>query len=164
MVALNVGCGPTRFAGEVGVDLYPTGGCDVQADLMALPFADGSVDAVRLDHVLEHLDQAKAVGALVEARRVLVPGGTVRVGVPDLWRYCRAWMDGQQEGLADKATLLRGIYGGQTHAGEYHRSGWDDWLLTDVLRAAGFADVRTFDDDGPFRTEGFCLAATGVKA
>lgn len=164
MVALNVGCGPTRIAGEIGVDLHPTGGCDVQADLMALPFADGSVDSVRLDHVLEHLDQSASIGALFQAWRVLKPGGRITVGVPDLWQYCRAWMDGQQENLSGKAMLLRGIYGGQTHAGEYHRSGWDPWLLSDVLGAVGFRDVHVRDDDGPFRTEGYCITASGVKA
>ena len=163
MVALNVGCGPTRIAGEIGVDLHPTGGCDVQADLMALPFADGSVDAIRLDHVLEHLDQRHGVGALSEARRVLRPGGRIVVGVPDVWRYFHVWVT-KTPIPSHKAMLLRGIYGGQTHAGEYHRSGWDAHLLQDVLEAVGFHDIHVRDDDGPFRTEGYCITATGVKA
>jgi predicted SAM-dependent methyltransferase len=160
MVVLNVGCGPTRIAGEIGVDLHPTGGCDVQADLMALPFADGSVDGVRLDHVLEHLDQRQAVAALAEARRVLARWGMLTVGVPDLAQYADAW---RAASLADKTALLRGIYGGQTHAGEYHRSGWDADLLADVLEATGFGRVVVRDDDGPFRLEGYCITASGVK-
>jgi len=163
MVVLNVGCGPTRIVGEIGVDLHPTGGCDVQADLMALPFADGSVDAVRLDHVLEHLDQRLGVAALLEARRVLKQGGDIRVGVPDLSAYFAAWLDGPAD-HATRAALLRGIYGGQTHEGEYHRSGYDAATLKDLLEAVGFAVTGVRDDDGPFRTEGFCIAATGVKA
>lgn len=163
MVVLNVGCGPTRIAGEIGVDLHPTGGCDVQADLMALPFRDGSVDGVRLDHVLEHLDQRAAFAALAEARRVLKQCGTITVGVPDLAQYADAWLEGPVS-LAEKSMLLRGIYGGQTHAGEYHRSGWDADILIDVLGAVGFRDVHVRDDDGPFRTEGYCITASGVKA
>lgn len=163
MVALNVGCGPVRFAGEVGVDLHPTGGCDVQADLLALPFRDGSVDAVRLDHVLEHLEQAVAVRALLQAWRVLRAGGRIVVGVPDLAAYCAEWLDGSSSPAA-RAMLVRGIYGGQTHPGEYHRSGWDALMLRDLLAAVGFEQVAVREDDGPFRTEGYCITASGVKA
>ena len=35
-VALNLGAGPLRLDGEIGVDLYPVAGADVQADLVAL--------------------------------------------------------------------------------------------------------------------------------
>jgi ubiquinone/menaquinone biosynthesis C-methylase UbiE len=46
-----------------------------QADVFALPFADGSFDHVFVCFLLEHLRQP--VKALAELRRVLKPGGTV---------------------------------------------------------------------------------------
>ena len=144
------------------MDVHPTGGCDVQADLMALPFRDGSVDAVRLDHVLEHLDQRDSVRALAEAWRVIRHGGRVVVGVPDFSAYAAAWLDGPGT-MADKAALVRGIYGGQFHDGEYHKAAFDPPLLRDLLDAAGFDDVTVREDDGPFRTEGFCIVAHGRK-
>lgn len=162
-VNLNLGAGPLRLPGEVGVDLHPTAGADVRGDLVALPFVDGCADRVRLDHVLEHVDQRLTLAVLLEAARVLRPGGAIEVGVPDLTDYCRHWLEAGADAMT-KADLLRGIYGGQFHAGEYHKSGWDADLLVDVLTTAGFTDVAVGTDDGPWRMEGFSIKATGVKA
>lgn len=52
----------------------------VQADAAALPFADGTFDAVILGEVLEHLQDD--VSALREARRVLRSAGVIAASVP----------------------------------------------------------------------------------
>jgi predicted SAM-dependent methyltransferase len=49
-----------------------------------LPLKSGSVDVLYSSHMLEHLDREEAVAFLREARRVLRPGGTLRISVPDL--------------------------------------------------------------------------------
>lgn len=49
-----------------------------------LPFADGSIDAVYSAHLLEHLYLEEADRLLGECHRVLIPGGILRVVVPDL--------------------------------------------------------------------------------
>lgn len=60
-------CAPLGFASVTGQ----------QADVAALPFADGSFDVVIAMHMLYHVpDQEKAV---VEMHRVLKPGGTLAV-------------------------------------------------------------------------------------
>ncbi|MET8546135.1 methyltransferase domain-containing protein [Kitasatospora sp. NPDC004799] len=52
-----------------------------------LPFADDSVDWVYAEHLIEHVTLPVAVGWLREARRVLRPGGVLRLTTPDLARY-----------------------------------------------------------------------------
>lgn len=49
-----------------------------------LPFADGVASVVYSSHLLEHLYLSEAVNLLQECRRVLRPGGVLRMVVPDL--------------------------------------------------------------------------------
>jgi SAM-dependent methyltransferase len=65
-------------AGELGPERVRAGG--IQANALALPFADGSFDRVVASEVLEHIpDDLTAIGELA---RVLRPGGTMAVTVP----------------------------------------------------------------------------------
>ncbi|MET9611864.1 methyltransferase domain-containing protein [Kitasatospora indigofera] len=58
-----------------------------------LPFADGSVDWVYAEHLIEHVTMPVAVGWLREARRVLRPGGVLRITTPDLARYLTGYVN-----------------------------------------------------------------------
>jgi SAM-dependent methyltransferase len=49
-----------------------------------IPLADASAELVYSSHMLEHLDRAAARALLAEVRRVLAPGGIVRLALPDL--------------------------------------------------------------------------------
>jgi SAM-dependent methyltransferase len=49
-----------------------------------IPCASGSVAAVYSSHMIEHLDRSEALVFLAEVRRVLAPGGVVRIAAPDL--------------------------------------------------------------------------------
>jgi SAM-dependent methyltransferase len=88
---LDVGCGEGELARHlpegawIGVDrsrdlLAHAPQPSVEADATALPFADGSFGSVALLYVLYHLAEPR--DALLEARRVLRPGGLVAIAVP----------------------------------------------------------------------------------
>jgi ubiquinone/menaquinone biosynthesis C-methylase UbiE len=47
-----------------------------------LPFDNASVEEVIATHFLEHLDPDEVLNLLAEVYRVLVPGGTLLIGVP----------------------------------------------------------------------------------
>lgn len=49
-----------------------------------IPLNDNSVDVIYSSHMLEHLDQKEAILFLNEAKRVLKPGGVIRLAIPDL--------------------------------------------------------------------------------
>jgi SAM-dependent methyltransferase len=57
-----------------------------------LPFPANSAQAVYHSHLLEHLDQAAAQIFLREIKRVLQPGGVVRIAVPDFEKLARAYL------------------------------------------------------------------------
>lgn len=57
LVKVELGCGPNKQNGYIGVDRYDLPGVDVVADInKKLPFEDDSVDVVLAVHSLEHLD------------------------------------------------------------------------------------------------------------
>ncbi len=90
---LNIGCGRTFHPAWLNFDLYPADPSVRRVDIRAgLPLADGSCAVVYHAHVIEHLKPAAARAFLAEVRRVLAPGGIVRVVVPDLEQIAQLYL------------------------------------------------------------------------
>jgi SAM-dependent methyltransferase len=84
---INLGCGPMSSAAFINCDRRMSPGLDLCCDVTrGLPFADGSIAAIVAVHLLQDLEWAALLPALTECRRVLQPGGWLRVLVPDLER------------------------------------------------------------------------------
>ncbi|MFG2818132.1 class I SAM-dependent methyltransferase [Kitasatospora sp. NPDC048365] len=62
-----------------------------------LPLDDHSVDWVYAEHLVEHVPLPVAVHWLGEVRRILRPGGLLRLTTPDLERYIRGYLDRDEE-------------------------------------------------------------------
>ena len=94
MVLVNFGSGPYPLEGWINVDLDPAGRPGVVADLSrGLPFADGCADAIFTEDFVAQLEPDALGYFLGECRRMLKPGGTLRVLTPDLRRFARAYLD-----------------------------------------------------------------------
>ena len=57
-----------------------------------LPFEDASVDWVYAEHLIEHVPLLTAISWLTEVRRVLAPGGVLRITTPDLRKYVEGYL------------------------------------------------------------------------
>ena len=57
-----------------------------------LPFATNSISAIYASHVLEHLYRSDAIRLLAESKRVLQPGGVLRLVVPDVQTMARNYL------------------------------------------------------------------------
>lgn len=101
-----------------------------------LPFDDASVDYVYSSHALEHCFREDAQATLIEAHRVLKPGGWIRVAVPDLEHAIALYRVGKK----DQAL---GYFFASSRAGssERHQYMYDFELLRDLLKASGFAEI-----------------------
>lgn len=107
-----------------------------------LPYGTSSVDAVVAQHMLEHLTRDEGRAFLRECRRVLRPGGVVRLGVPNASlladKLCRkemAYFDQLGPGVCnapDDAAKFWELL----HAG--HSSCYDHQSLAKALEEAGF--------------------------
>jgi predicted SAM-dependent methyltransferase len=115
---LNLGCGQRFHPAWTNVDLAPADPsirrCDV---IQPLPFADATFDAVYHSHLLEHLPRAGALPFLRECRRVLKPGGIMRLAIPNLEAIARLYLyaledawNGDQEASAHHRWLLLELY------------------------------------------------------
>ena len=93
-IKLNLGCGPHRMEGFLGVDIRKTEAVDVVLNLgrERWPWKDNSVEVAFCSHMVEHLEPEERIHFSNELWRVLVPGewkdgqpyrGFCRVIVPD---------------------------------------------------------------------------------
>ena len=83
---LNLGSGSFSLEGYINIDRDPLAEPQVVHDLndIPYPFEPGSFDEVRMDHSLEHLDDA--FGVVAEIVRITKKGGTIVIRVPHFSR------------------------------------------------------------------------------
>ena len=123
------------------------------AGACSIPVPDGTFDLVYASHILEHIQYASGKdsveSALVEWFRILKPGGTVMIGVPDLEVLCNLYLAHP----SDRTHIMRMIYGGQTSKFDFHRVGFDQDLLAAFLHICGFVDIKRVADFGLFKND-----------
>lgn len=136
-VKLDIGCGMLPRPGYTPVDKYVTGPGFVNCDMWALPYGDSEVDEIFSSHALEHIPKAAVVPTLNEWRRVLRPGASATILVPDLEWCCRAWLDHKTNDW-----WMEIIFGNQNHPGEFHMTGYTPEIMIAYLQEAGFAKVE----------------------
>lgn len=149
---LNVGCGIHFHADWVNIDVAPRSPSVMGYDVRhPLPFAEGTFDMVYHSHVLEHLPRDAAPGFLADCRRVLKPGGTIRIAVPDLERIAREYL----------AQLDRAADGDAAAAARY------DWILIELLDQIGRhrsgGEMQTFLAADALPAEDYILSRIGEE-
>jgi SAM-dependent methyltransferase len=109
---LDCGCGKNPTTGWLNVDVRPFGGPGenrTELGRVALldgsfyffqhdvrdpfPIEDASFDWIYSSHVIEHMRQERTIEVLRELRRLLRPGGLMRLSTPDLRRYIEGYVD-----------------------------------------------------------------------
>ena len=94
---LNWGCGPSPRAGWTNSDRVWGPAIDLVCDIRdGLPVPDDTFDYVVSIHALNQVPFGEAVPVLEELRRVLRPGGALRLSVPDLDRAIDAYRRGDR--------------------------------------------------------------------
>jgi predicted SAM-dependent methyltransferase len=140
---LNIGAGVHHPPGWINVDVLGMSP-DLHWDLRKeLPFAEGSAQGVLLEHVIEHFTLADDLDLLDECRRVLAPGGIVRLVVPDFGRYLESYAgDGEFVDRLRPGRPTRLLAVAEVALAHGHRSVWDGETLVAALREAGFEGAR----------------------
>ena len=150
MTKINFGSGPYPMTGWINVDLDPAGRPEVVADLgCGLPFATGVADFIHTEDFIAQLDPLPLLGFLRECRRIVKPGGALRVLTPDLERFARAYLDDPDHLVAiwntfigvplDTGTACEVLNLGMRLAGRFQ---YDFATFARIAAEAGFDTVR----------------------
>lgn len=139
---LHLGCGAVYFDGWINVDLdSPL--ADMRLDLtQPLPFMDASASCVFSEHFIEHVTRKQAVDFLGECRRILMPGGVIRVSTPNLRFLIAAYLAlevGEWGDLWQPATMCSLMNEGMRSWG--HQYLYDAEELVLIFKEAGFGSV-----------------------
>ncbi len=156
---VNLGAGKHGKPGWINVDIKKEPGINCLYDCRkSLPFPDNSVKGIFCEHFLEHIDYTEEIPYfLTECHRVLKSGGIIRIIIPDLEKYLRAYC---KEGWSDldiirqldsehkdpyyknkyhtKMELVNLLF----HQGQEHKFGYDHETLEFLLRRYGFSIIK----------------------
>jgi SAM-dependent methyltransferase len=88
--------------------------CDVFGSFAFLPARNGTVSEILSVQAFEHLDRHEAREALQECRRVLKPGGILRIDIPDADETIRQYR------LTGDSFFLRHLYGPRKNLYGFH--------------------------------------------
>lgn len=179
-IRLNLGCGGSPLAEYINVDMdslealrerYPQQrfSDDLQVhsyDIFDLPYADGTVDEVRADSLIEHLPFVDEPRFFHEVKRVLKPGGLLRLATPDFEAAVKEWLAAKDEwkefyrndpeAIREKhwfgqytystenrwGYLTAMIFGSQNGAGQFHTNCYTASKLQAMLKHLGFREVE----------------------
>lgn len=104
MKCLNVGCGARFHPAWVNLDAVSRSPCVREHDCRnGIPFDDNYFDVSYHSHVLEHFEVSEAAKFIKECFRVLRPGGTIRVAVPDLEQLAQLYLRALQKSVIGDA-------------------------------------------------------------
>lgn len=174
---LHIGCGDKPLAGWINIDRVARApGVTTDIDPAALPYPDGSVAAALAEHVFEHFDFAEEAAVWRELARVLRPGGTLLIEVPDFDWVCATFLAAQDDwrafyivGHADHYSgcgrsldqrwgiLQTMFFGNQNGAGQYHRSAYTAGKLRAI---AELLEFKSIEIETIFNKGGRALRAT----
>ena len=145
MRRLNWGCGPRPEPGWINSDQKEGPGIDISGDIRAgLPLESDSIDYAVSIHALQEVPYPDLLAVLHELRRVLKPGGVLRLALPDLLKGVEAYRRGDRdyflipdedaESLGAKLVVQVIWYG-------YSRTLFTHEFIEEMLVRAGFSRV-----------------------
>lgn len=140
MVKLHLGCGKRDF-GPTWVHIDKADFPHIKyKDVTKLPFETGTVDVIYACHLIAYFDREEIIPILKEWKRVLIPGGVLRLATPDFRAMAKMYL---RENCSNLNQFLGPLYGKMD--GIYHKTTYDLYSLIELLASVGFKDIRKYD-------------------
>jgi predicted SAM-dependent methyltransferase len=121
---------------------------DVVCDARHVDLPDQCAELVTSRECLEHFPWAETRAVVAEWARLVVPGGRLRIEVPDFLAACRQVLEIDTEEM--DGAIQQIIFGGQTNSWDFHHAGITPRMLTRWMTDAGLevTDLRRGPDHG----------------
>ena len=148
-IKLNIGAGPFGEEGWVNIDMFKYKNISFTYDCRkSIPLKNNTVSLIRCEHVLEHMDKEyEAKVFLKECHRILNKGGIIRIIVPDIEKFIKAYyekdwkvvgINQEVKGEWQEADILTHTF----RQGGEHKFGYDFKALAYLIEACGFTDIQ----------------------
>lgn len=138
VVRLHLGCGAINHPGFINVDGISRPHVHyIQSVVDLSNVADGSVDFIYTSHVLEHFPHECTTKVLMEWYRVLKPGGSLCISVPDFDKIIAMYNALNK----DIQSIVQPLFGGQDYPFNFHYTAFNEAGLSKLLQGAGFKRV-----------------------
>ena len=143
---LHLGCGNVGIKDFCNVDIMETTDVDIEDDIRTLgKFPNESAKEIYACHVLEHFSHDEIVPILKRWNEILIPGGIIRISVPDLDRIVKIYADNPEHfNTPGHSPWIGLIYGGQSTPYDYHKTGFNFCWLKYILEQCNFERCQEY--------------------
>lgn len=118
---------------------------DIVSDARNIPLPDDYADIVFSSECLEHFPWNEYQDALKEWCRILKPGGTIRVEVPDFLNACKKLLT--LDSLEGDRAMQQIFFAGQTNQYDFHYVGLTKRMLIDDFNNLGLEVINAIEAD-----------------
>jgi len=138
---VHIGCGNVILPNWINLDIQSGPGVDLVGDARELVhIKNNSCDIIYACHVLEHFSRNEIENVLKLWNKKLRRGGILRLAVPNFGNIVKCYLEGE-----DLERMLGLLIGGHKDSFDKHGMIFDEKLLKNMLKGAGFTDIRYWD-------------------
>ncbi|MEK7555434.1 MAG: methyltransferase domain-containing protein [Patescibacteria group bacterium] len=145
---INVGCGEKGISGFINIDANPLRPKILLYDVrLKLPFSDDSATIIYVSNILEHFYLDELANILKEFRRIMRPGGILRIVVPDLEKSISSYIQKDSQFFSDFPRNFKSIGGRFVNlifCDSQHKTAFDFNFIKELLAAVGFSSKNIY--------------------
>lgn len=147
-IGLNCGSGQRPFTSTpdfkwINLDIQERWLPDICCNASSIPLEDESLDCFVSHHQHEHAGHGENDQILREAYRLLKPGGSFLIFVPNMRELAKGWLNGRLDTVTYMITVFGAYMGDEA---DRHKFGYDrDFLMQCLGNVCPWSEIKDFN-------------------